>query len=152
MKTEENNQLHISQGDEKHHEQTPVNEARERLKSLSQTVKHLVAEGKFATINEALLATYYRNEQNTEFKHYGEWKEEGFQVRKGEKAFLLWGHPQKTEQEKGDDEKEQDEDRSFFPIAHLFSNSQVSPIERTTLDELKEAREQSQDLETDIER
>lgn len=136
-------------------EKRPVNEAREHLKELSQSVKKLVDEGMFPTINEAIIATCYRDEANTEFKGYEHWQKEGFQVQKGEKAYLLWGRPSKEKHEiksegnKQGEEKENDE-YTFFPVAHVFSNAQVLGKEQTTLDELNNIREQAEDIENEI--
>lgn len=138
-------------------EKRPVNEAREHLKALSQSVKKLVDEGMFPTINEAIIATCYRDEANTEFKGYEHWQKEGFQVQKGEKAYLLWGRPSKEKHEIESDVNRQDEGKendeyTFFPVAHVFSNAQVRGKEQTALDELNDIREQSEDIEHETER
>lgn len=135
----------------------PINEDREHLKALSQSVKKLVDEGMFPTINEAIIATYYRNEANTEFKGYQHWQKEGFQVQKGEKAYLLWGKPSKEKHEKEPEENKQSKENekdeyTFFPVAHVFSNAQVLGKEQTALDELNDIREQFEDIEHETER
>lgn len=108
-----------------------IHESREKLKAISLSVRDLVKEGKYTNINEAIMATVYKDEQNQEFKSYRQWHEEGFQVRKGEHAFPLWGRPKEHEDketpEKSSDETVEDMGK-FFPVAYVFSNKQVDPI------------------------
>lgn len=111
-----------------------INEARERLKLLSQEVADLVEEGQFETINDAIMETMYKTAVHREFKTYRAWKQDGMQVAKGEKAFLLWAKPKQVEKPAESTEAKSDEDKyKFFPIAYLFSNAQVHPIENNTL-------------------
>ena len=109
----------------------PIDEARERLKLLSLEVKDLVEDGTFYTINDAIVETLYKSDTHREFKSYRQWKKEGRQVKKGEKAFLLWAKPRQiqkpTEQTTAPDEFE--EMIKYFPIAYLFSNAQLDPAE-----------------------
>ncbi len=104
-------------------------EKRQQLSELSTTVKPLVTSGQFDNVNEAVIETFYRKEGNTEFNTYKQWKEKGFQVRKGEKAYFVWAKPLAALQaEQG---KETDEDsRKYFPLCFLFSNRQVEPIKQ----------------------
>lgn len=109
----------------------PIDEARERLKLLSLEVKDLVEDGTFYTINDAIVETLYKDDTHREFKSYRQWKKEGRQVRKGEKAFLLWAKPRQinkpAEQTTAPDDFE--EMIKYFPIAYLFSNAQLEPQE-----------------------
>ena len=132
----------------------PTDDARVRLKELSQSVHDLVEKGVYPTINEAIIAVHYRDGRHTEFKNYEQWKQDGFQVQKGEKAFLLWGRPRESkpnDKEKDELEMEQSKEDAytFFPVAHVFSNAQVVEMNRQVLDELKGVREQD---DVDIER
>ncbi len=113
----------------------PIDLARETLKLLSMEVSDLVESGTFFTINDAIMETMYRNETHRQFKTYRQWKSEGFQVRKGEKAFLLWARPKDHKKgkkvEKPQPEEKEDEVTKlykYFPLAYLFSNAQVDPI------------------------
>ena len=108
----------------------PIDEARERLKLLSLEVKDLVEDGTFFTINDAIVETLYKDETHREFKSYRQWKKEGYQVRKGEKAFLLWARPKQIQKpiENGTTAEELEEMIKYFPIAYLFSNAQVDPV------------------------
>lgn len=107
----------------------PIDEARERLKLLSLEVKDLVEDGTFFTINDAIVETLYKDDTHREFKSYRQWKKEGNQVRKGEKAFLLWARPKQIQKpiENGTTAEDLEEMIKYFPIAYLFSNAQIDP-------------------------
>ena len=96
---------------------TPRQERREQLKKFSAEVKPLVEDGTYKTINGAIIATILRNEQHQTFKSFDEWKAEGFKVKKGEKAFCIWGKPTSVTNE--------NETYEYFPISYIFSNAQV---------------------------
>lgn len=110
---------------------TTIEEKRSFLRKLSDTVSQLVEQGEFENINEAVIDTFYKTDAHTEFKTFNDWKNEGYSIKKGSKAFIVWGKPKKTQdaemaEAKGNDAPVQDEDtRTFFPIAFLFSNAQV---------------------------
>lgn len=76
------------------------------------------------TINDIVLEHFYTDEENFEFKLLRDWNKEGFQVKKGARAFTIWGKKRKAtkaaEQEGGEDQE-----YKFFPLAYLFSNAQV---------------------------
>lgn len=108
----------------------PIDEARERLKLLSLEVKDLVEDETFYTINDAIVETLYKDETHRIFKSYRQWKKEGQQVRKGEKAFLLWARPKQIQKPMAEAPPENLEEMiKYFPIAYLFSNAQVDPID-----------------------
>ena len=47
-------------------------------------------------------------------------------VKKGEKAFLIWGKKRQNEKkETPQTEKKEDTEYSFYPICYLFSNAQI---------------------------
>lgn len=105
---------------------------REELKAISAGFKMLVKEGAIDSINTGL-TQYYAEQGNTTLKSYRQWRKEGYQVKKGSKALLLWGEPkpihkpgqepaQKPGQEPGQEE-------TFFPLAYVFSNLHVQPIQ-----------------------
>jgi len=108
----------------------PIDEARERLKILSLEVADLVEDGTFYSINDAIVETLYKDDTNRMFKSYGQWKKEGYQVRKGERAFLLWARPKQIQRPLADSTaKEELEDMiKYFPLAYLFSNAQVDQV------------------------
>lgn len=105
-------------------------ERRKALKDLSNQLKTMAEQsGQEATVNE-LLRQYYAEARHTDLKTFDQWKEKGFAVRKGEKAFLLWGKPtasktaKQTTTEQG--KPEEDAKNDFYPLAYLFSQQQVT--------------------------
>lgn len=113
-------------------EPRPIDQARERLKLLSLEVKDLVEDGTFETVNDAIMETLYKSPTNRTFNSFMGWKQQGKQVKKGEKAFLLWSKPkhiakEQAQQEETEENKQEDEYK-FYGIAYLFSNAQVEDI------------------------
>ena len=104
-----------------------IQQKRERLRKLSQAVKPLVEEGEYETINEALHNEIYLPEGHETLNTFNGWKKEGYRIKKGEKGLLFWGKPRDlSKNEEGEDEKED----TFYPISYLFSNLQVTKMER----------------------
>lgn len=102
-----------------------VNEKREQLKALSKGLGQLKKIGAIDSINDGLIEIYTDNENHI-FKSYRQWKEEGKQVKKGEKAFLLWGKPKAIGKNiEAEINTTEDKENEFFPIAYVFSNKQV---------------------------
>jgi hypothetical protein len=104
-----------------------MKQKRQVLSEKSRDVAPLVERGEFDTINEAVINTFYKTAEHTEFNTFEQWKAKGYQVIKGEKAFIVWSRPQAAlDEEKG---KEIGEENSrFFRLCFLFSNKQVRPI------------------------
>lgn len=102
---------------------------REELKALSAGYAMLIKEGAIDSVNEGL-AMYYAEQGHKILKSYRRWKEEGFQVKKGSKALLMWGEPKerKKAEEQPPATKENEKEQLFFPLAYVFSNLQVEPI------------------------
>jgi hypothetical protein len=103
-----------------------MQEKRETLKALSNTVKPLKQEGEIETINEGLKKLYAQS-GHTELKTLKQWNESGKRVKKGEHALLLWAKPKKitTNQENQLENTGEDNPMNFFPICFVFSNLQV---------------------------
>lgn len=105
---------------------------RKALRDLCQGLRaqQLAAEQDI-TVND-VLKHFYATQGHIELKTYNQWREEGYHVRKGEKAILLWGKPHASKKSKelaaqaGKDEEEARED--FYPLAYLFSNKQVERV------------------------
>lgn len=99
---------------------------RDELKALSVALRPLVQQEIYSSINEALLDTY-RTEEHQEFKTFWDWKKVGKSVKKGEKAFPIWGKPLegKPKEEQPKEGEEGEEDSSFWPLCYMFSNAQV---------------------------
>ena len=94
-----------------------------KLVELSQTAK-AIQDIHGGTINEIIVEKFYKDLENTEFNTLKQWNEKGKRIKKGEKAFLVWGKPKQNNKE---NEEETDEDgNKFYPVAYIFSNKQVS--------------------------
>lgn len=107
---------------------------RAALKDLSSSLQALSKQGlfpEFPTVN-GLLRYYYESRGYKELKTFKQWKEEGFSVKKGEKAILLWAQPVASNQSKeaatevGKTEEEAKED--YFPVCHVFASCQVQQM------------------------
>ncbi len=95
------------------------------------------------TINFMLLNYIYQTDGAKEFKTFMQWKAEGATVKKGEKAFIVWGQPVGTRE--GDEEKEkgistEDMENLFFPLCYLFSEKQVRKAEEKQKDHKPEGQ------------
>lgn len=100
-------------------------ERRKALISLSNNLRPLVIAGEFDTVNAALLNHYSEaNEEIQEFNTFHQWKEKGFTINKGEKAFTIWGQPRKAEQTP--EGSEEPEEYKYWPLCYLFANTQVT--------------------------
>lgn len=105
-------------------ELTPIQQKREALKQMSGLIKPLIKEGIFDSINEALIDAYTTSEHH-EFKTFNQWKKDGFFVKKGAKAFLVWGKPKGNQEETKESAETAEDEGKFYPICFLFSNAQV---------------------------
>ncbi len=111
-------------------------EKRKLLQAMSTPLKALIQMGAISSINEGLINSY-RNDTHKEFHSYVSWRNNGYQVKLGEKAFLIWGTPilnnkddktNETEPKAEQTEPKENED-SYYPLAYIFSNAQVELIE-----------------------
>lgn len=97
-----------------------IKQKRMEIKSISITLKELKENGSIQTINEGL-KEIYKQQGNEELRTFDQWKKAGFQIKKGAKAFYLWGRQTaKTVTENGE-EKE----ITYFPLVAVFSENQV---------------------------
>lgn len=106
--------------------------ARERRKALKDLCNTLQAAAKAAGMEETpneLLREFYAQAGHKELKTFNEWKREGYYIRKGEKAILLWGKPKPSrlskEIAKMEGKPEEEAENDFYPLAYLYSNKQV---------------------------
>lgn len=90
----------------------------------SQGIRVLVEEGEYNTVNEGLLEKYQEETPGVEeFNTFKQWKELGYTINKGSKAFIIWGQPRKAQQApEGDEEPEE---YKYWPVCYLFANTQV---------------------------
>lgn len=65
------------------------------------------------SINYILINSIYKTGDIKEFKSFEDWKADGGTVRRGAKAFVIWG-----QMVEGDN-------YNFFPLKYLFANTQV---------------------------
>lgn len=100
------------------------------------------------TINEIVLSWYKEESGANEFNSFYQWKQKGFSVKKGEKAYLLWAKRKNatTKTEVKENEEPHEEDYMFYPLAYLFSDQQVEEIkekepEPEEVDEIEEYAE-----------
>lgn len=107
-----------------------MKERRNELKELSAPLKELVAEGIHPTINDALIVEVYKVAGQT-LKTLRQWNKDGYRVKKGEKALMLWSKPvEKLKQpEDQTNTTPEDEDQpKLFGIALMFTERQVQPF------------------------
>lgn len=100
---------------------------REELKGISRVLQQAVKSGMYDSVNEGLVDMYAK-QGHTTLHSFKAWLAEGYVVKKGEKALLLWAQPRTApnkEKIKADDKDE----FSFFPLAFVFSQLQVQPLE-----------------------
>jgi hypothetical protein len=97
---------------------------RKALIALSVVMRQLVEIGEADSVNEGLIDMYKsENEGVTEFKTFGEWKREGCTIKKGSKAFFVWGQLRKVSQVP--EGSEEPDEYNYWPICYLFANTQV---------------------------
>jgi hypothetical protein len=103
-----------------------IQEKRDYLKALSQSLKILKKEGAIETINEGLKALYAK-QGHLELKTLNQWNKAGKRIKKGETALLLWAQPKKITPNPENQTKQENEDdqMNFFPLCFVFSNLQI---------------------------
>lgn len=101
---------------------------RQNLIVLSASARMLIAMGHAATVNEGL-QLIYRNEhpEINEFNTFNQWKEKGYSIEKGSKAFLVWGSPRDVKQTP--DGAQEPEEYKYWPLCYLFADTQVRASE-----------------------
>lgn len=100
---------------------------RDELKALCAPYKVLIKNGVYASMNDAL-CNYYSHLGHTILKSYRRWREEGYQVKWGSKALLMWGEPKRQKKENEQTKKEEETGEKFYPVAYVFSNLQVEKV------------------------
>lgn len=112
-----------------------------------QSNKALFYDG--CTVNYLLLHHIYDTDGASEFKTFMQWKTEGATIKKGAKAFIIWGQPLGSRPE--DKEEIEDQEYMYFPLCYLFSDKQVSkPIDRVKEIEKSENIEEVELITDDI--
>jgi hypothetical protein len=100
-----------------------IYEKRAELKAMSKPLRTLVNEGSIRTINEGL-RNVYRQSGHTVLNTIHEWNNQGKQVKKGEKALLLWARLRHVE--RVNEETKEMDIFDYWPICHVFSDAQVT--------------------------
>ncbi|MGL5682566.1 MAG: JAB domain-containing protein [Marinifilaceae bacterium] len=100
---------------------TTISETRNQLKRFSSQARKLRLEKmENLTVNQVLLTHIYNTNGATTFHTFNEWRKRGYTVMRGEKAYVVWGKPQKQKVDKNSDDE-----YSFYPVTYLFSDKQV---------------------------
>jgi hypothetical protein len=103
------------------------------LIALSKLAKEIqeAEEEEERNINSILIEDFYTDAQNKEFNTFHEWIKKGLRVKKGEKAFLVWGRKRKNNQDQPTAEPKTEDEKqfSFYPLCYLFSNAQVQELD-----------------------
>jgi len=111
-----------------------INPARLDLIRLSEAISPLVENGKYSTINEALVNELYKDVESgaITFKTYKAWLDSGYIVNKGSKGYKVWSNPiranAKVEPQPQGTTAEPTEPKKYkmFAMAYIFSNIQVT--------------------------
>lgn len=120
-----------------------MQEKRMKLRELSNALLSARDKGQYMgneddTVN-GLLRFYYACKGFKNLKTFSEWQKDGFSVKKGEKALLVWGSPvslnkkkeEETAKEEGQDEEKKKND-DYFPLCYLFAECQVHKLTKST--------------------
>lgn len=106
-------------------------EKRKQLIALSKGVRQLIEAGEYDSVNEGLTDIYsQQDEEISEFNTFHQWKDKGYTIKKGEKAFLVWGQPRTVTQ--APEGSEEPEEFKYWPVCYLFANTQVIRPEKST--------------------
>lgn len=109
------------------------NPRRLELVKLSRAFKPLVEAGKFAKVNDAIVAYYKQQTGKTDWHTFKGWKDAGFSVVKGSSGFPIWAQP-RAMQGKQDaaapaEGTDTGEGPQWFPVCYLFHDGQVQAVE-----------------------
>jgi hypothetical protein len=97
---------------------------RSALIQISAGLRVLVKSGAIDSVNEGLKEIYEKTDPNIEeFRTFWQWKDDGYTIQKGAKAFLIWGQPRKGSQIA--EGSEEPEEFKYWPLCYLFANTQV---------------------------
>ena len=126
--------------------QQAAQEKREWLRAISadfqaqRDLMELTGAEYIPTINEMLHAYYAKQADITELNTFDQWKEKGYQVRRGEKAYLFWGKPKSRQQQPTEPTDEEESEQAqqvepqtakkddYYPLCYLFDISQCHKI------------------------
>ena len=105
-------------------------ENRKNLISLSKLARMLIEIGEADSVNDGLLTLYDKEQgQICEYNTFHQWKDKGYTILKGSKAFSVWGQPRNASQTP--EGAEEPEEYKYWPVCYLFSELQVTKPEPT---------------------
>lgn len=107
--------------------ENPKREYLRKLSRLAREMREADPELEDMTINDIVIEQFYTKDGHTEFALFNDWRQRGYKIKKGSKAFVIWGRKRKAQKAAEEPEKDPDEFK-FFPLAYLFSNKQVEPL------------------------
>lgn len=85
-------------------------------------------------INDIIAGWYRETSGATEFRTFAQWKADGYNIKKGSKAFILWSKKKSVtkpgEATEKNTEPSEETAYEFFPIAYLFSDLQVEKVQK----------------------
>lgn len=97
---------------------------RKKIIVLSQQARLLMEMEEAGSVNEGLIMIYEQNNEGAnEFNTFAQWKDKGYVIKKGSKAFLVWGQPRQVSQTP--EGATEPEEYKYWPICYLFANTQV---------------------------
>jgi hypothetical protein len=119
-----------------------IQEKREHLKNLSNKAQAIreqllhdckndaeIQAVNALKVNDIIIEYLHKNPKHKEFKSFKGWMKEGKCVKKGEKAFLVWGKPTEKKEDGTTEPIAEDENGNmFYPVSFVFSNAQVREL------------------------
>ena len=100
-------------------------ETRRELIETSGKARILMAMNKADSVNVGLLLIYdERQGKHCNYNTFNQWKDQGYTILKGSKAFAVWGQPKMSVQTP-EGEKDEPEQYKYWPVCYLFSELQV---------------------------
>lgn len=97
---------------------------RQNLIDMSKLARKLMEMGQAESVNDGLLQLYDKEQGETcEYNTFHQWKEQGYTILKGARAFCVWGQPRNASQTP--EGTEEPEEYKYWPICYLFSELQV---------------------------
>lgn len=111
-----------------------ANARREELRKLSKQLKdsNKIAVARGVRVNDLLIDYYNEAFKTTELNTYEQWKNRGYQVKKGSQSYMVWATPRdiKVKDKRLTDNTETEKEiKDYFAVCHLFDVSQVVPIQ-----------------------
>jgi len=116
----------------------PINPNRETLIAVSNQAKEIkdlmmqtavsVAQAEFfeaKTLNYFILNHVYQTNGATEFNTFNQWKNQGRTIKKGAKAYAIWGQPIYPKNKPQVETETEGDEYKYFPICYLFSDLQL---------------------------